>query len=205
MPISVSVAHSKTGKQLKQKFGRDGVLVWVLYLLACKSGWIQGQFSYTSESDGWGRLGLLGDEPSFTLEDFFKTTGSLKQTSRRRSGDLTDVISSNWEMWNDDVKRQQDAEKKSRKRGTNTATLNGTNGDGVATLRGTEVEVEVEYEEEVEGNAGHEPANAARPAFPRGVTRDGLSSRTLHPNACPECEIVAGHTTECTNQSGDTA
>src|SRR6266542_6754416 len=70
LPIASTFAFGNTGTKLKVKFGRDGLLVWVCFLAACKKNWIQGQFEYTSEPDGWNRLGLYGYQPDFTLKEF---------------------------------------------------------------------------------------------------------------------------------------
>lgn len=145
-PLAVTFAHGNTGVRLKKRFGRDGLLVWVCYLTACKTNWIQGQFSYTSEPDGWTKLGLYGYEPEFSLSTFFTFTGHLKQTRRTRSGDLVDVICTQWEAWNKEFKRDRDASEKSRKRGGNTATMFRLPDEVAAILRATEVDVEVDVD-----------------------------------------------------------
>lgn len=147
-PLSVMVAHSSTGVRLKEKFNRDGLLVWILYLTACKTNWIQGQMTYTSEPDGWSKLGLYGYEPDFSLESFFAYTGQLKQTKRTRSGHVIDVICTRWEEWNKEFKRDRDAAEKSSKRATNTKTKQRLPDDIAEILGATEVEVEVDVDSE---------------------------------------------------------
>lgn len=170
-PIAVSVPYGKTGKALKARFGRDGLLVWILYLLACKTNWIQGQFSYSSEVDGWTKLGLYGMEPDFTLESFFKVTGQLKQTSRRRSGDLSDIVCTNWEAWAQEIKRERDAERNSRKPPPNTADIGRENGGDTAEIRATDVDVDLDVE-----------LTPPTPPFENGS------------NQCSVCGVVAGKT-----------
>lgn len=151
VPLAVTFAHSDTGVKLKRKFGRDGLLVWVCYLVACKTNWTQGSLTYTSEADGWTKLGLYGVEPpDVTLEAFFTYTGQLKLTRKRRSGDVCDVICTKWEDWNKDFKRDTDAAAKASVRAKNGEQIQRQNGDKAATMRTTEVEVEVEDEEDVE-------------------------------------------------------
>ena len=160
VPLSVYFASSKTGTKLRAAYGRDGLLVWVLYLSACKRGWTQGTFTYASEADGLDKLGLTGEELNFTLEDFFKTTGTLKQTSRRRLGDLTDVTCSHWEEWNKDVEREKDAERKSWKRADKTPdkarTVAGIHTDDIP-MSGT---IDVKQEQESDSDSKH-AGNAA--------------------------------------------
>jgi hypothetical protein len=119
VPLAVTFAHGKTGTRLLERFGRDGLLVWVCYLGACKRNWIQGRLTYTCEPDGWMKLGLLGYEPGFTLAEFFAFTGRLKQTRRsdsRRGGSVVEVFCTNWQAWNLDASRESDAERKARER-----------------------------------------------------------------------------------------
>lgn len=164
VPLAVTMPFSKTGTKLKARFGRDGLLIWTLYLIACKTNWIQGQLTYTSEVDGWQKLGLYPYQPDdVTLEAFFTYTGQLKQTRRRRSGDVTDVVCTHWEDWNDEFKRERQSSEKSRKRGGNTETLQGQNGDDAETLGATEVEVELEEEKEVEAVSGSPATGGGQP------------------------------------------
>jgi hypothetical protein len=135
VPISVMIAHGKTGRGLLARFGRDGLLVWMLYLAACKVNYpTQGRFTYTSEPDGWAKLGLEGYVPEFTLEQFFKATGQLKQTSKRRSGDVSDIVCTNWGAWNDAWRREREAEQKASKRTGNTPPLDGQSSDDPPTI-----------------------------------------------------------------------
>ena len=159
-PLSVYFAQGKTGVRLLERFGRDGLLVWVLYLTACKTNWVQGQLTYASEADGWMKLQLTGHEPDFTLDEFFGFTGQLKQTRTTRSGHVKDVVCTQWIRWNYDVKTQLEAERKSRKRAGNTP-------DNTPDIPAPEVEVEVELEEEVEAGADSAAANAAAATLPR--------------------------------------
>jgi hypothetical protein len=148
VPLKSTFAHGKTGTNLKRKFGRDGLTVWVCYLAACKANWLQGQLDWTSEADGWTKLGLYGYEPEFTLASFFRYTGQLHLTSQRRSGDLTTTVCRRWSDWNTEVERDRDAEQKRRKRATNTPTSSRRNADDPPTLEGTDSDQDHERDQD---------------------------------------------------------
>lgn len=183
-PLSVYWASGATAKNLKTRFGRDGILVWVCYLTACKTNWIQGQMTYTSEPDGWSKLTLYGYEPDFSLAEFFAYTGRLHLTRIRRSGDVVDVLCRGWDEWNKEFKRERDAKEKSSKRAENTS-------DNATTLGATEVDVEVEFDEEVDARA-LAPETGARLRLVNGV--------------CSECFVGSGlHTADCSMKGRLTA
>ncbi len=164
VPIDAHVAHGRTGERLQEKFGRDGLLVWLLYLAACKRSVVQGTFTYTSETDGWRQLGLQTDVPKFTLEQFFAFTGQMKKTrvtrgrrmadtGQRRGTRMADVRCTAWGDWNKKIQRDANATQKRRKRTQNTAdnprTLDGRYADDMRTLGVLESESEKESEKEL--------------------------------------------------------
>jgi hypothetical protein len=114
VPIGSHVAFSDTGTRLLDKWGPEGLLTWILFLAACKRELRQGVFTYSSEPEGWSKLGATAS--SFSLEDFFKYTGRLKKTSRTRRGRVVNVSCTNWEAWNERFNKDREAERKSRKR-----------------------------------------------------------------------------------------
>lgn len=123
VPISVDVAHGATGTALLQKFGCDGLLVWILFLAACKRGADEGAISFATEAEGLEAIGLDGCPPSFTLDAFFAYTGQgLKLTSKKRVGRLTvvRVKPDVWTAWNRSLRRQMDADRKTRSRSRKT-------------------------------------------------------------------------------------
>jgi hypothetical protein len=144
VPLTSQFGHDRFCVRIKEKFGRDGLLVWALYLAACKRATQQGEFDYVSEGDGWHRLGLLGLEPDFTLRTFFTYTGQLHATARRTSGDVTTIVCRSWHEWNTEFRRQQDASQKARKRAETTATPQRHPHDEPPTAGKTEGEYEVE-------------------------------------------------------------
>lgn len=119
--LSALYPHGETAGRIQAEFGRDGLLVWVLYLAACKRSPGQGTFSYTSEESGWAELGLLDpdDRPGFSLADFWRFTGRLKQTRQTRTGRITHVTATHWKEWQDASSRSLEADRKARKRAEN--------------------------------------------------------------------------------------
>lgn len=117
VPISVDVAHGATGTALLRKFGPVGLLVWILFLAACKRGADEGAISYATEAEGFAALGL--DDAPFTLAEFFAYTGQgLKLTAKSKVGRLTvvRVKPDVWTAWNRSLRRQMDADRKTRSR-----------------------------------------------------------------------------------------
>lgn len=140
VPINSNLAFGKTAARLKKKYGRDGLLVWMLSLAAAKRSREQGVFTYTSEAEGWQLLGLDDDPPAFSLDEFFAYTGRGRSTRIVRLGSTRHVFYINWKSWNDQFKKQQQSERMSRKRGGNTRTSHARS----AHVTGTEGEVEGE-------------------------------------------------------------
>jgi hypothetical protein len=117
VPVDTGIAFGKTATRLKKKFGRDGLLTWVLFLAACKRSREQGTFTYTSESEGWQLIGLdYPDTPTFSLDQFFAFTGRGGGTRLVRSGAVRRVSVVKWKTWNDEWKKQQGAERMSFRR-----------------------------------------------------------------------------------------
>ncbi len=84
-------------------------------LTAAKRGVPEGSFVYIGE--GWSALGLVPSPPfEFTLEEFLRLTGQLKQTRKRRSGDVTNVHLTHWAQWQKEWRRDAERERMSRKR-----------------------------------------------------------------------------------------
>jgi hypothetical protein len=149
VPLVSTFAHGRTAERLLAKFGRDGLLVWVCFIAACKRAPEQGVFEYTSEGDAWATLGLHGYEPEFTLKTFFTYTGRLKKTSRTYTGRVTYVVCTRWEEYALGVDRELDAARKRRKRGTKTPDIEQTEAGQRPDVNRTEGEVESEGEREV--------------------------------------------------------
>jgi hypothetical protein len=143
VPMDTGIAFGKTATRLKKKFGRDGLLTWVLFLAACKRSREQGTFSYTSESEGWQLIGLdYPHTPQFSLDAFFAFTGRGGGTRLVRSGSIRRVSVVNWQSWNEEWKKQQGSERMSRKRAQSAR----TEGAQSAHDESTEYEAEVEGE-----------------------------------------------------------
>lgn len=149
VPVSTTLLWSRTGTAILERFGLEGIGVYVALLVAAKKGSPQGTIELRKGLE-WADLGLGGFEPKdWTLDDLLKLLGQRKKTSRRRVGRLLYVTFSRWEDWNQTPRKQVEAARKSRKRAENTA-------DNRADMRGKsvavtppEVEVELEVEEEL--------------------------------------------------------
>lgn len=98
VPLDVMVAFEDFGTKLLDRWGMEGLCAWMLFLAACKREMNQGTFTYSSEEEGWAKLGAKAS--GFTLDDFFKWTGTQKKTSKKRSGRVRYISCSVWEKWN---------------------------------------------------------------------------------------------------------
>ena len=119
--IDVDFLHKRTARTLLDKLGPCGPLVFVALILKAKDGATPGTFTYTSEESAWEKLGLEGVDVGFTLDEFLKVTGRLKQTSRTPVGRLMNVKLTRYEEWQKDSRRYEEATRKSSKRKESTA------------------------------------------------------------------------------------
>lgn len=140
VPMDVLVAFDDFGTALIEKWGQEGICTWMLFLAACKREPVQGTFTYTTDEEGWGKLGAQAK--GLTLDAFFRFTGQWKKTSKRRSGRIryVRVTPKLWDKWNTPTRQ------KPRSEAQNTRTKPGESEQNAA----PEVEVEVEREVKVE-------------------------------------------------------
>ena len=117
--VDVSFMHKRTADVLYDKFGAEGPLVFLALCAQAKNGRPPGTFEYENEPLGWVYLGFAGREPNFTLEDFFKVTGKLKQTAKRRQTHGNHVVLTQYARWQKDAKRLQGVERQRRYRAKN--------------------------------------------------------------------------------------
>lgn len=112
--VDVHYASSKLAVGVRERFGAIGVLVFDLYLRACKRSHIQGEITFNSEADFLNTIGMPGlhlyDERggAWTLDEFFTYLGHQKNTRRTRSGELTTVRSTRWAHWENPRSRPRD-------------------------------------------------------------------------------------------------
>jgi hypothetical protein len=119
--------HDRLGTRLQAEFGSAGVAVWPCVVAAAKRNINEGTFSFTTEEEAWQTLGL---EPAgFSLEEFFRLTGALKETRRRRRGRVTDVQLRRWEELQQTLSRSLEAERKARSRANSKRDNTGTDSD----------------------------------------------------------------------------
>lgn len=108
VPILIRWAGGDTYHRLYDKFGYAGLVAWVNFLLACKQNDPEGQIEYLNEADGWHKLSLGPPlTPEFTLAEFFRVTGRLKKTHKRRVGQRTHVVCTRWSEHNKPWQSQQ--------------------------------------------------------------------------------------------------
>lgn len=142
VPMDSLLAFGDFGTKLAAKWGMEGLCSWMLFLAACKRETVEGIFTYTSEAEGWGKLGAAAS--GFTLDEFFTFTGRLRKTSRRRHGRIVYVTCTGWNTWNEDWKRERDAAQKSSKRREKTSDGTGTKGGRSSADTSPDVDVDVD-------------------------------------------------------------
>jgi hypothetical protein len=143
-----------------QRFGGNGLLLFIAFLAACKRNNVPGRMSYMdgSTSDLLNTVGLAGlrleneeGEP-WTVDEFWTFLGRRKQVSRTRRGRLVNVVSSRWNLWQTDWKRDDNAERKRRSRGkterdsdvTEAGQAGDTKRDATVTDRDLDLDVDVD-------------------------------------------------------------
>lgn len=110
------------------RFGPAGVCLFVALLCAAKRSRIQGQITYASDSEAFDILGLrhlqlvdnAGDK--WTLDDFWKFTGTQKQTRRSTRGHVKNVKVTGWSQWQETLTREKASERMRRLRADSTRT-----------------------------------------------------------------------------------
>jgi hypothetical protein len=153
VPLSTTFAHRGTGTRLLDKFGKDGLLVWVCLIAAAKRSPEQGTVELP-EGNEWHVLGLQNDPPDFPLTDLLNELGKMKQTSRRAVGRTLYVTLTHFEEWNKKPRNDAEAKRSRRKRATNTA-------DDTRQKRGRSVS-DARREVEVEGETPLPPSDKSK-------------------------------------------
>jgi hypothetical protein len=114
--------------RILERFGPAGVCLFVALLCAAKRSRIQGQITYASDSEALDILGLrnldlvdnAGDK--WALDDFWKFTGTQKQTSRSTRGRVKNIKVTGWSHWQETLTREMAADRMRRLRGESTRT-----------------------------------------------------------------------------------
>lgn len=172
--VDVMFFHKRTCDRLHAEFGWEGVAVFLAFVCQVKTSPIPGTFIYESEASGWAKLGFEGRQPSFTLAEFFRFTGRIKQTSKTSVGRLQHVKSTHYERWQKDSRRYEEAARKSRKRAETTA-------DTKRTTKRT--------------GSGRDAAPSSRS---RSTPKPPTGKNGNYPDRCPVCnvELLATSTVE---------
>lgn len=147
---SVHIFDGDLGIDLRERFGPAGLCMWVGFLAACKRSINPGKITYSSEGECLSLMGLPGlelvneDGEPFTLDDFWTFLGQRKQTSRTTRRRLVYVTATRWEQWQNDGKRESEAERKRRSRATSGRTEPGHEPDGTRTDRDSDSDTDRE-------------------------------------------------------------
>lgn len=195
--VDVEFMHKRTARKLLDELGLGGPLVFLALILKAKDGAVPGVFTYTSEAAAWEKLGLEGVEVGFTLDEFLKVTGRLKQTSRTPVGRLMNVQLTRYADWQKDAKRYEEAVKKARTRAHSTGDTNGTpqgtpkGRKGGPRSRPRSIPLTPREEGTNPRAKGTSPRQRGRSPRQTGTSpRDlGTNPRATqpHPNECPHC------------------
>ena len=114
--LDVDFMSKNTAQTLLTELGPWGPLLFVALILKAKDGSPPGTFSYTTDTVGWDRLGILDPPDDVTLDQFLAVTGRLKQTRRTCVGRVKNVTLTRYGDWQMDSKRYEGAVKKARLR-----------------------------------------------------------------------------------------
>lgn len=101
----VYYADSNLGIAIRDNFGGIGLLVFDLFLRACKRSPVEGQLTYSSLPDFLAQLGIpalpLVDEAGETweLDALWTLLARHKNVRRTSRGRLTTVKATHWERW----------------------------------------------------------------------------------------------------------
>ncbi len=116
---------SSLAQDVMERFGPSGIAVWFAFLAACKRNLVPGQITVLSDSDCLAQLGLSGmklvdnEGNPYELSDYWRRLGELHTTSRRRHGAASTIVCRRWDEWQTNLRRENDAERKSRSRAKN--------------------------------------------------------------------------------------
>lgn len=117
--LDVNFMFKNTGRRLLHEFGSDGLLTWIAMLAQAKNGRPPGTIEYPTDEHFWAQIGFNGTRPSFTLDEFLKVTGQLKQTRKTPVGHMKHIEITQYGRWQKDKQRQQNAERQRRYRAKN--------------------------------------------------------------------------------------
>lgn len=191
--VDVEFLHKRTAKTLMRELGPGGPLVFIALILKSKDGVVPGTFTYSTEAVGWEKLGLEDVDMGFTLDQFFKVTGRLKQTSRTPVGRQMNVRLTRYGDWQKDARRYEEATKKARTRAHSTVDTNGTQpGTGEGHIGGpssTSRSIPLTPREKGTNSRAKGTSPRQRGTSPRQRTQ-------THHHVCPRCDLAHPDETE---------
>lgn len=140
--------------RILDRFGPAGVCLFIALLCAAKRSRIQGQITYASDSEAFDILGLRNLElvdaagTTWTLDDFWKFTGTQKQTSRTRRGRVKNVKVTSWSQWQETLTREMAAERMRRLRGESTRTDSEQEAHANGTGKGHDNDLDLDHDQD---------------------------------------------------------
>lgn len=170
--VDVDFFHKTTCHKLLAELGPWGPLVFLSMIARAKDGIEPGVFAYQSEAVAWEKLGFDGHDIPFTLDEFLRLTGRMKQTAKTRVGRTMNVKISRYGDWQKDAERYEAAIRNARKRGQTPRNSTVTQG-GTAPYR----------------KGGPSSTSISTPKPPQGKTQNGRHphGREWHHHDCPTC------------------
>lgn len=123
--VDLDFFHKGTCDRLLSELGPWGPLVWLALVAEAKRAHEGGSITVASEPHFWQLLGFYGDEhrlPDFTMDDFLRLTGRLKQTSKTRVGRLLHVTLTHFSEWQKEWVQDEDRARKNPRKPRKTRT-----------------------------------------------------------------------------------
>lgn len=173
--------HEPLCDRLLAELGPWGPVVWLSLEAEAKRSHLKGTLVVPSEVAFWQALGLYGHEhrmPPFTMTEFLKVTGRMKETRREKVGRLIHIIISryadrqlDWER--EDARHRQDRQ---RQKGQQTSRTSVTRGSDVASTSLTEGVTDTPGDDPEHQQTPRKSATSTRDT-PRDAHRDRSRSR----------------------------
>jgi hypothetical protein len=182
--------------RILERFGPAGVCLFVALLCAAKRSRTQGHISYASDAEALDILGLRnlplanssGDK--WTLDDFWKFTGTQKQTSRTYRGRVKNVKVTNWSQWQESLTREFAAQRQRRWRATNGRDNPVTANEQVRDSRVTDIDLDNDIDKDMREVASQRgQVNPQTPDLPRPQVPEWVPEPTV--NGTPDPSVIA--------------
>lgn len=106
------------GAELFDRFGAAGIALWHGFIAACKKNHVEGETTFTSDTEALLVFGLPGmplvdaDGQEFKLDDWLALLSAHKVIRRSTRTRRTKVACSKWDRWQRSAKKGRDADRK---------------------------------------------------------------------------------------------